>query len=98
MSFGLSLLFQLQDARSKLVERLFGSFAEQRILLAAHGRRDLRPVLRLQSLEGGREEITIFHHHVMPLLLYEIANDAIDIFPGDFTIRQDIIYRVSETA
>src|SRR5580765_2357025 len=62
------------------------------------GRSDLRPVLRLQSLEGGRKEITIFHHDVTPLVLYEIANDVIHILPEDFTIREDTVDRLSDAA
>ncbi|MGZ5904017.1 MAG: hypothetical protein ACXWKQ_01605 [Reyranella sp.] len=58
ISFGFGLSFQLQDARPYRVERLFGRLAEQRILIAGQGRSDLGPVLRLQSLEGGRKEIT----------------------------------------
>ncbi len=62
------------------------------------GSRDLRPILRLQSLEGGRKEITIFHHDVMPLVLYEVANDIIHILPNDLMIRQGAVDRLSDAA
>src|SRR5262245_55531822 len=54
ISFGFSLLFQLQDTRAQRIERLFGRVAEQWILVNGQGRRDLRPVLSLQSLERSR--------------------------------------------
>ena len=98
VSFGFSLLLQLQDTRSQRVERLFGRLAKQRILMAGQRRGDLRPILRLQSLEGGRKEITIFHHDMTPLVLYEIANDVIHILPKDFTIREDTVDRLSDAA
>ena len=32
----------------------------------------------------------------MPLVLYEIANDVIHILPGDFTIRENTVDRLSD--
>ena len=74
-----SLVCQLRDTRSQRVERLFGGVAEQRIVMTGQGRRDLRPILRFQSSEGGGKEIAIFHHHVPPLVLYEIAKGFDDV-------------------
>ena len=98
VSFGFSLLFQLQDTRSYRVEGLFGRLAKQRILMLGQGRSDFCPILRLQSLEGGRKEIAIFHHDVIPLVLDEIANDVIHILPRDFTIRENTLDRFSDAA
>ena len=49
--------------------------------MTCQGRSDLRPILRPQSIEGDGKEITIFHHDVTPLVLYEIANNVVDILP-----------------
>ena len=34
----------------------------------------------------------------MPLVLYEVANDSIHMFPKDSTIRQDTVDRLSDAA
>ena len=62
------------------------------------GRSDLSPICRLESLEGGGEEVAVFDHEVTPLALYEIANDLVHILPQDFTIREDVIDRLSDAA
>jgi hypothetical protein len=54
--------------------------------------------LKLESLEGGRKEIAVFHHDVAPLVLYEIANDGIHILPKDFTTRENTVDRMSDAA
>ena len=33
-----------------------------------------------------------------PLVLYEIANDVVDILPQDFPIREDTVDRLSDAA
>jgi hypothetical protein len=43
--------------------------------------------LRVKGFECGRKEISIFHHHVVPLVRDEIANNGIDILPKNFSIR-----------
>jgi hypothetical protein len=35
---------------------------------------------------------------VAPLVLYEIANDGIDILPKDFAARENIVDRMSDAA
>ena len=84
--------------RSQHIKSFFGDIPKQRIPMTGLGSRDLRPILRLQSLEGGRKEITIFHHDVMPLVLYEVANDIIHILPNDLMIRQGAVDRLSDAA
>ena len=66
--------------------------------MIGQGRRDLIPIVRLQSLEGGGKEITIFHHDVIPLVPYEITNDVIHILSRDFTIREDTVDRLADAA
>ena len=63
--------------------------------MTGDGRSDLRPILRLKGLKRGRKEIAIFHHHVMPLVRDEIANNGIDILPKNFSIREHVLDRVS---
>jgi len=63
-----------------------------------HGRSDLRPIFRLESLQGGGKEIAIFLHDVAPLVLYEIANDGMHILPKQFAIRENIVDRMSDAA
>src|SRR6202040_1372913 len=63
-----------------------------------YGRSDLRPILRLKGLKRGRKEISIFHHHVVPLARDEIANNGIDILPKNFTIREHVADRLSDAA
>ena len=96
VSFGFSLLLQPQNMCSQHIKSLFGDIAKQRIPMTGQGCSDLRPILRLQSLEGGRKEITIFHHDVMPLVLYEVANDSIHMLPKDLMIRQRTVDRLSD--
>ncbi len=64
--------------------------------MSGQGSSDLRPISRLQSPEGGRKEITIFHHDVMPLVLDEVANDGINILPRHLMIRQRLVDRLSD--
>src|SRR4029453_405994 len=66
--------------------------------MIGYGRSDLRPILRLKGFKRGRKEISIFHHHVVPLVRDEIANDDIDILPKNFTIREHVLDRVSDAA
>lgn len=80
------------------IEPLFGDIAEQRIFLIGYGRSDLRPILRLKGPKRGRKEIAIFHHDMVPLVLDEIANNGIHIFPKNFTIREHAVDRVSDAA
>ena len=61
------------------------------------------PALRMiaasgKGFERGRKEISIFHHHVVPLVRDEIANNGIDIFPKNFSIREHVLDRVSDAA
>ena len=64
--------------------------------MTGYGRSDLRPIFRLKGLNRGRKEISIFHHHVVPLVRDEIANNSIDSLPKNFTIREHVIDRVSD--
>ena len=66
--------------------------------MAGYGRSDFRPILRVEGLKRGRKEISILHHHVVPLVRDEIANDGIDSLPKNFTIREDVLDRVSDAA
>ena len=66
--------------------------------MTGYGRSDLRPILRLEGLERGGKEISIFHHHVAPLVRDEIANNGIDSLPKNFNIREYVIDRVSDAA
>ncbi|MFY9959082.1 hypothetical protein [Bradyrhizobium sp.] len=52
----------------------------------------------LEGLKRGRKEISIFHHHVAPLVRDEIANNGIDILPKNFVIREHVLDRVSDAA
>jgi hypothetical protein len=56
------------------------------------------PNLEALGLQGGREEITIFRHNVIPLMLDEIANDGVHILPQDFAIGEDAVDRLSYAA
>ena len=84
--------------RAQPIEALLGDIAKQRILVAGQGRSDLGPILRFQCLEGGRKEITIFHHDVKALVLYKIANDVVHVLPKDFTIRENTIDCLGDAA
>jgi hypothetical protein len=53
---------------------------------------------KTKGLKRGRKEISIFHHHVVPLVRDEIANDGIDSLPKNFTIREHVLDRVSDAA
>ena len=64
--------------------------------MTGYGRSDPRPIVRLKGLTRGRKEISIFHHHVVPLVRDEIANNGIDILPKNFTIREHVLDRVSD--
>jgi len=98
LSFGFSLLLQPQNMWAYRIEPLFGGIAEQRILMTGDGRSDLRPILRLKGLKRGRKEISIFHHHLVPFVRDEIANNGIDILPKNFTFREYVLDRVSDAA
>jgi hypothetical protein len=98
MPVDFSFSSHLQDTRPERVERRFGRVAEQPIPMTGQRRRDLRPISRRQGVEGSRIEVTIFHHNVTPLVLYEIANDTIHVLPQDLTIREDTVDRLSDTA
>src|ERR1700675_3670081 len=91
LSFGFSLLLQPQNMCAKAIDPLFGDIAGQRILMTGYGPSDLRPILRLEGLKRGRKKISIFHHHVAPLVRDEIANNGIDSLPKNFTIREDVL-------
>jgi hypothetical protein len=96
--FRLSLLLQLQDMLSHSVEPLFDAFTEKRILLIRQCRGDLRPVLRLQSLDRGRKEITLFHRDMAPLVHDEVANHIVDGVPHDVPIPQHTLDRLHSPA
>src|SRR6266496_814738 len=98
LSFSFSLLLQPQNMRAQRIEPLFGDIAEQRILMTGYSRSDLCPILRLEGPKRGRKEISIFHHHVAPLVRDKIANNGIDILPKNFSIREHVIDRVSDAA
>jgi hypothetical protein len=66
--------------------------------MAGYGRSDLRPILRLKGLKRGRKEISIFHHHVLPFVRDEIADNGIDILPKNFTIREHVPDCLSDAA
>ena len=66
--------------------------------MTGYGRSDLRPILRLKGLKRGRKEISILHHHVVPLVHVEIANNGIDSLPKNFNTREYVIDRVSDAA
>src|ERR1700674_5344206 len=66
--------------------------------MTGYGRSDLRPIFGLKDLKRGRKEISIFHHHVVPLVRDEIANNSIDSLPKNFTIREHVLDRVSDAA
>ena len=66
--------------------------------MTGYGRSDPRPIVRLKGLTRGRKEISIFHHHVVPLVRDEIANNGIDSLPKNFNIREYVIDRVSDAA
>ncbi len=82
---------------SHSLEPLFGIFTEKRVLLTGQSRRrDLRPVLRLQSLDRGWKEITLFRGDMVPLLHDEVANDAVYGVPRDFLIHQYTLDRLRD--
>ena len=66
--------------------------------MTGYGQSDLCPILRLKGPKRGRKEISTFHHHVVPLLRDEIANNGIDILSKQFTIREHVLDRVSNAA
>src|SRR5208282_5984180 len=73
---------------SHSVEPLFDGLTEKRILPTGHSRRgDLCPVLRLQGLDRGRKEITLFHGDMLPCMHDEVANDVVDSVPRDYPIH-----------
>ena len=98
LSFGFSLLLQAQNMCAQRIEPLFGDIAEQGVLTTGYGRSNLSPILRLKGFKRGRKEISIFHHHVVPLVRDEIANNGIDSLPKNFNIREHVIDRVSDAA
>ena len=40
----------------------------------------------------------IFHHHVAPLVRDEIANNGVDVFPKNLTIREHVPDGLGDTA
>ena len=66
--------------------------------MTGYGGRDLRPIFGLEGLERGKKEISIFHHHVVPLVHDELANNGIDILPKNFSIREHVLDCVSDAA
>ena len=85
-SFRLSFLLELQNMPSHDLEPLFDDLAEKRVPLISRSRGNLRPILRLQSLDRGRKEITLFHGHMTPFMLDEVANDVVDSLAQQFPI------------
>src|SRR5262245_8055802 len=81
-------LLKLQDMASYDLELLFDNVTEERISLISQSCGDLCPVLRLQRLDRGRKEVTLFLGHMMPFLLDEVSNDVIDGLPQEFPISQ----------
>ena len=66
--------------------------------MTGYGRSDLRPVLRLKGLKCRRKEISILHHHVLPLVPDKIANNGIDTLSKNFTIREHVPDRLGDAA
>jgi hypothetical protein len=96
--FRLSLMLQLQDMLSHSVKPLFDAFTEKRILLIRQRRVDLHPVLRLQSLDRGRKEITLFRGDMATFVHDEVANHVIDGVPQDAPIPQHTLDRLHNSA
>jgi hypothetical protein len=46
------------------------------------------------SGSNALEEITIFHHDVAALVLYEVANDVVDVLPENCTRPRTAVLRV----
>jgi hypothetical protein len=87
-------LLKPQDMLAQRFESFFGDVAEQGIIAPGQRQGDLRPVLRLQRLEGRRKEMAIFHRNVTPLVLDKIANDPIDSLPKHLTIGENGVDRL----
>jgi hypothetical protein len=92
---GFRFQLQLQDMPSHCIEPLFHDLAEKRILPIGQRRGDLPPVLWLQSLDRGREEITFLHCHVMPFVRDEVSDDVVYGLAQNFAIYQHTLDHAS---
>ena len=66
--------------------------------MTGYRRSDLCPILGFKSLKRGRKEISIFHHHVVPLVRDEIANNGNDTLSKHFSIRKHVVDCVGNAA
>src|SRR6516164_2106212 len=76
---------------------MFDAFAEQRILLIIQPRRDLCPIVSLQSPDCGWKKITLFHGNMAPFVLDEVASDIVDGLSQKITIGKYALDRLSDT-
>src|SRR6516164_6824734 len=76
---------------------MFDAFAEQRILLIIQPRRDLCPIVSLQSPDCGWKKITLFHGNMAPFVLDEVASDIVDGLSQKISIGKYALDRLSDT-